>query len=399
MKKSLYIRIALILFFLVLASPLPAQEVKLDKKQQKKVKQLVDEANNLVGQKRYQEALPKIEEAYNISRANYLLWNKARILEFIGDFENALYWFQMFSKLNDEKYQKQDMVLAKIEEMKAIVPPKLTVTGTPEKAWIFLDGKKIGESPLKDFMTTTGDHDLRIMLPSYYSKEYKVFLGRAEKKIMEYILEIQQGYVQFKGNEKDQITVKTEDGKSHLIDIPGNLTMSFGNHTIVIEKSNRYEPQTLEVSVSEEPVIVDLKPIPETIPSETMPIDVSVQKKEIPVVSEAYKTNAWKWVALGTGGAFVLGGVTFVVLGVLKNKSVQNAKTDEQGHIIGMTEAQAESRIKKANTYMVVSYVCLGIGVGTILTSLFLDSKIPVQKQVSLLPSDNGMIGTYSMEW
>ena len=59
---------------------------------------------------------------------------------------------------------------------------------------------------------------------------------------------------------------------------------------------------------------------------------------------------------------------------------------------------EAQSQVKKANTYLLISYITIPIGVGLVVTSLVLGGLFK-GKGALILPVQSGVMGMYSFEW
>jgi hypothetical protein len=403
--KIWYFRIFMVVFCLFAASDLTAQDPN-----RKKAEEMIKASVKLTKTGLYPKSIEILDEAYKISPLPIIFWNKARNYEFMKDYKNALKWFEEFGKVNDGKSIKQGKVAVKIDEMKKIVPPEISVNGKPEKASFSIDDKPSGETPAVDFQVGTGEHVLKITHPDYKPKVFSFSINMAEHRDFSYELEKNFGKVLLQGEKEEIVVLMTDDGKETAVTVPGEMSLDYGSHKIYIKESKIYESTYYEFKVGEQAANIKLKVLPPP-PPPPPPAPVTVETKPEPVKPDAnkgkdsyevkveYKTNFQKWVTMGGGGLLILGGGYCLLTSYQKWNSVKDAKTDKNGVTTNMTQNSASNEITVAKIYYFAGYGLIGIGTLSVVWSLFMDSKTPVVKNAGVFPTENGAMAVYSLSW
>lgn len=131
-----------------------------------KVLRLVKDANDEFDRGEYDDALALYQEAYGLYPDSVLLYRIALSAEKAGNTRLAIESYQGFvdaAKSDDATAQK---VKERIAELKATLPPRVTVTSNPPGATVKSGGQVLGETP-NEFDLQAGNVELTISLKGY----------------------------------------------------------------------------------------------------------------------------------------------------------------------------------------------------------------------------------------
>ena len=377
----------LIAFIFTVAGMVDAAEA--DPANKKKAEAVIKAANDLHKNGLYKEARQLYLKAYDIYPSSDAMWNIARTYELQKEFRLALEYFEKCLVVETNPALKKSTA-DKIAEMKALLPPLLSVEVTPKNAKILLDGKPLATGSIKDSEVTAGQHTLTVTAPGHHSKNELFAIDNAMVKRLTITLTPITGKVVFKCTDKDTITVKTAAGEAHEVDVPGELTLKVGEHELQVTKAKRYKTAAYKVTVSENPAEVALQPL--SILKKKLDTKTTVTP-DPSLIKKTGASNTLKWVLMGGGGALMAGGVTFIVLGYLKYQGVEGAETNQDGEITSLTMKQADDDLNSANTFTYIGLGVLTVGAAALTTSLFMKSSRSPNNHISLLPVKGGAIG------
>lgn len=130
---------------------------------------LVKNANDEFDRGEYEDALRLYRRAYKAYPQPVLLYRIGVAAEKSGEKREAIEAYQMFVDASDEGDPTAAKTVQRIEELKASIPPQVTVTSTPAGADIFLrtvDSEPLGTTPAT-VEIPTGEQTLLVRLEGY----------------------------------------------------------------------------------------------------------------------------------------------------------------------------------------------------------------------------------------
>jgi tetratricopeptide (TPR) repeat protein len=126
-------------------------------------------------QARYKDAIREFEEAYRLAPLPVLLFNIAQCYERIGDLLKAVEFFKQYLKKSPEAEDRK-AVEEKIRSLQErIKQTAINLITTEEKATVYLNGKEIGTTPLKESIKVLpGSHTIQIEKKGFKSLTLQV---------------------------------------------------------------------------------------------------------------------------------------------------------------------------------------------------------------------------------
>lgn len=356
-----------------------------------KARKLNIEATKLFKEKRYNEAIEKLKEAFMAYPKEEILFNIALIYEKIPDVKGAYNYYNKYitwSTSNSPKRKEAEMKLKKFEKQILLREALLILTVIPEDSKVELNGKEINVNEL--LFIPAGKYKINVSRKMYISSE-KEFFAKAGDKLK---FEIDLQAIPITGSMI--LTVFPQgarivfDGKqigfSPLKDEIKNI--SAGKHLLRIEKEG-YAPYEEELIFAEG----DIKNIDFTLikleEKEEKKIEKVVKKVTTEKVSNTKKIIGWSGV--GVGAICLTSGILLNIKAIRKANDANNLSVEDIDYHENFTSLKKDAKSLATYSYILygVSAVAVGGGIYLILTGK--DKK--AQKKLSLLPyvyKDNG---------
>ncbi|WP_297489633.1 PEGA domain-containing protein [Thermococcus sp.] len=124
---------------------------------------------------------------------------------------------------------------------------KLTVNSNPSGAEVYIDGKKVGTTPLRNYTIPEGIHEVAIRKAGYAERAYAISIKYGELKVLNVTLSPEMGKLTVKSNPSGaEVYV---DGKKVGTTPLENYTVTAGTHEITLIKDG-YQNFTKTVTVN-----------------------------------------------------------------------------------------------------------------------------------------------------
>ncbi len=191
---------------LCIGSPLGAQTTP-DTKTAGKVLRLVKDANDEFDRGEFDDALQLYQEAYDLYPDAVLLYRIGLSADKSGSLRRAVQAYEAFVAAAKSDNATAEQVTARIAELKAIIPPRLTLTSVPAGADVYLgdlESRSLGQTP-GDFDLPAGPVDLLVRLDGYKLVKHSVDLSNGESASADVQLE------QLVGLEQPDLIKKPDD--------------------------------------------------------------------------------------------------------------------------------------------------------------------------------------------
>jgi len=186
--------------FLLRSAPAGADDETKAKEHYFKGKQLVEE-------EAYDKAIIELEASYELNPVPNVLYNIALCYDKLKKYADAVRYYHRY--LDEEKKPPEDirtLVEERILKLSQFLG-SLGVTADVEGAEVYLDGKKIGETPLGITLVETGTHDLAVKAAGYADIEEEITIVSGETATRDFAMA---------GSRKAAVKTGPEGGKKKL---------------------------------------------------------------------------------------------------------------------------------------------------------------------------------------
>jgi hypothetical protein len=272
-----------------------------------------------------------------------------------------------------------EVVLVAIEGLLAHISLHCRVPGVD----VFVDGERVGKTPLEASVTTTpGKHLVEVRRNGYTSASHEIMLGDGARgeltldpKVDSSALGREGGWLAIRTSETQSVV--TVDGEEIGL-LSGPIQLPAGPHRLHVERGG-FLPAERDVDVplgGTSKVAVAFEPTPET---------------RAQFVSGAQSRRTWSWIALGAGAAVVAGGVVVALAsqgqlaGARDSFSAAEAdiqpggggSCDPRGFVADPAACKAKindaaSKVDNLETTRTVGWVAAGVGGAVLATGAVL---------------------------
>jgi hypothetical protein len=155
-------------------------------------RRLKQEADALMVERQYTEALRKYDQAYAEDPNPALLYNRARAYESLGKFHLALEQLERFSAEAPAELKARVPKLRELlDEIRARVTT-LTVTSNVEGARVLINNELIGTTPIRDKRVPSGETAIQLFMDGFAPRERRVSLPGGASFEVEIVLASKQ---------------------------------------------------------------------------------------------------------------------------------------------------------------------------------------------------------------
>jgi hypothetical protein len=196
----------------------------------------------------FNAALAEFEAANKLHKSAAVLYN-------IGLTEKSLFRYNeaidaLTQYLNEEKRltsERRLEVRQLITEMKALLAPA-TITVEPDGATITLDGRAIGQSPIKPYGIAAGNHTLEVTLEGYRPVKRDIMISAGVPVSVAFRLDRIPRTARVKITASQPLSAVSVDDK-RLGTAPVEAELAGGGHQLVVEAKG-YQPFRSELVVT-----------------------------------------------------------------------------------------------------------------------------------------------------
>lgn len=227
--------------------PVPTRSPETDPKKVEAGK-LKKEADGLMGQDRYADALALYQKAYEISADPALLYNQGRALEAMGEYPDAVDKLERFDKDADPKLHAKVPALRElINDLKSRIAT-LVVTSNATGARLLVRDKAQGTiDGEKKLRTRAGPATIEVSAEGYntFRKDVELTPGTTVKVDAQLQLKKSDAVLVIRSKPIADISV---DGKA-IGRVPLEFHIAAGSHNLVAEASG-YEPESVPMTLA-----------------------------------------------------------------------------------------------------------------------------------------------------
>ena len=164
---------------------------------QDRFSELVVEARNAYEKEDYELAIERLQQANMLIPDDRVMFNIGTSYEKLGDCKRALAYFEASLRAPNPSEGWPDKIGEKIRESKKDCPDyessavtgRISLTSTPSRARVYIDGKPLGRTPYEVIMLPEGRHKFQIKLDGYKPISETVVLSSQADLKLEYKLE------------------------------------------------------------------------------------------------------------------------------------------------------------------------------------------------------------------
>lgn len=153
--------------------------------------------------------------------------------------------------------------------------------------------------------------------------------------------------------------------------LPARLEVPAGQRAVRVEGPEGTEATLRYVEVPERGEVEVVKAFPKPEPFQVVTPQPRPEPAPMPAVTEKAEPRfPWHFVVIGTGAAALIGGGVMTGLAANDRSKVSNADTYPDGTIKGITQTSASSAVSAAKTKDTISYVLYGTGGAAVVAGL-----------------------------
>lgn len=345
-----------------------------------------------------------------------VIWNIARCYEELGDDVQALHYFEEFrNAAKGSGYRAK--AEARIAELRERRRATLTIVVEPEGTRILVDGRAMGEAPLREpVRLDPGEHTVTLSRSGYRERQETVVLKEREARTLRVALERRTGtlrVVGVGGPATGPVRVLVDGLEVHKGYLPALVEVAAGQRAVKVEGPEGTEPVVRYMDVPDQgevevtkafpvakPAVAPAPSTPEPTPALAPAPATPAPTQSVAVTSRPGTRFPWHFVAIGCGAAVLVGGGVMTALAAQDRSRVTGANTWSDGTVRGITQTSAASYASSAKTKDTASYVLYGVGgaavVGGVLWWVLghnrANGKTATLPMASVLPVEGGAV-------
>jgi len=339
----------------------------------------------------YDEALRELDKAYRLDPSPTLVFNIARVHEERGDLPSAIRYYKSYLAINPraKNARKVRKTIRRLKSMTSM--GRLVVTSNPPGASVWIDGRRVGQTPTKAMPTATGVRLVEIKLSGFSTFAENVLINKGQTSRLTASMRASANQVVITTNPPGaQATIYLPKAKN-LGSCPCRLELSPGRYRLRVTQNGyltsdvqivKSKGQPLQVPITLAPANPNLTPGygPSTGPTGYPDTDDGYTPEDavLETDGESGVLTTWGWVCLGTGIASVVGGGAFTTLALVNKYNFDNGTyyrpTEAQNTLLrhDISQVDAFELERQAQLYMNISYGLYAAGGAAMATGLFL---------------------------
>lgn len=331
------------------------------------------------------------EVIWNIARCYEELGNDASAARYFEEFRQVA---------RDPEYQrKAEEKLHAIRERMERMRAALTLEVEPEGTKVAVDGREVGEAPLAGpIRLDPGDHVVTLTRDGYRDRRETVTMKAQETRTLTVALERKVGtlrVVGVGGPATGPVRVLVDGQEVHRGRLPARVEVGAGQRVVRVEGPEGTEPVLRYVEVPDRGEVEVAKAFP--LPAPKTPEPRPAPAPSATVTARPGAGFPWHFVVIGAGAAMLAGGGVMTALAAKDRAAITGADTYSDGTVKALTQTSASSSASSARTKDKVSYALYGVGgaavVGGVLWwVLGRDSRDTVATIPSAVPVDGGAL-------
>lgn len=242
----------------------------------------------------YSGALTKLENAHRLSGDPRLLWNMAACEKHLRHYAAVLTLLERYLAEGAAVVTEQDRAQAEaLRKTVGAFVSRLTIEAQPIGSDVFLNGKRLGKSPVPSVAVDMGKHEVRVEKAGFVAQKavFRVPGGKPHSVSVKLVAEVREGRLRVVADARATIVV---DGKRVGRSVWDGRLPS-GTHTVHITAPGK-EPHHTEVVVKDDDVTA---------------LHVTLKNERV-LPAPRNRSSAWWWVAgsavlagAGTGAYFL----------------------------------------------------------------------------------------------
>ena len=217
---------------------------------QDRARDLFERGRALYAERKYDEALESLMQAYVLDPSPVLIYNIARIHEDKDDLENAARFFENYLKIAPRAKDRAAVKkrLAALKKAIATRPPRgfLTLSTTPPGATIRVDGLVVGQSPVSAVPLSAGRHGLEANIDGYETWRMDVAITGGRTLTLSANLSDRPGPVIIETNPPGAEVFVLGGSRQSLGRCPCSAMLAAGKHTLEASALG-FKPTVVEV--------------------------------------------------------------------------------------------------------------------------------------------------------
>ncbi len=173
-----------------------AQESMTEEERAERFSALAVEAREYYDKGDFKQALALLKEANMLIADDRIMYNIGTTYEKLDDCSRALAYFEAALRVDNPTSGWPDKVKSKRDELSKECPDynsskvtgRISMTSYPAGATVYIDGKRVGSTPVETIMLPEGRHKFKVMKSGYEEVEETVVLSSQADLLLNYDL-------------------------------------------------------------------------------------------------------------------------------------------------------------------------------------------------------------------
>ncbi len=294
-----------------------------------------------------------------------VLWNIGRCYEELGDDVSALPWFEEFRRLATEPdYVRaaQDKVREVRQRLQAALTLVVEPPGTRVRVDGRDVGQSPLAEPLR---LDPGPHEVSFTREGFRARTETLTLKPREARTLRVALEQSAGtlrLVPVGGPATGEVRVLVDGVEAHRGPLPAQVRAAAGQRVVRVLRPDGTEAALRYVTVPDQGEVEVAVAFPAPPPVAPTPSPGPPEAPAPTVTVRAERGFPWHFVVIGSGAAMVAGGGVMTALAARDRSKITGAATGSDGVVTGISQPKASSYADSARNKDTVAYVLYGVG-------------------------------------